>query len=197
MFNVEVEPPLSRKEKLRRVVILCANFTRNLAFHRAGMSREVQLSLFHHAHPNCAFWIETHSNFFDICVLEWCKLFVERKGKHSYFSIVSDEKAFRSEMLNAIGKTETEFEHQVRTMKLYRDKFVAHLDSNRNMKLPFFDVANASMSFYHKHIVEQEAIPSEMKGLPDTPGKLKAGYLQALEEATRVYRRVIATDGAS
>jgi hypothetical protein len=49
---------------------------RNLAFHRAGMSSVVQAKLLDpYSHQHGAFWREAHANFFDICVLDWCKLF--------------------------------------------------------------------------------------------------------------------------
>jgi hypothetical protein len=60
-------PLMSRKDRLRRVALLCAHFTRNLAYYRAAQDRIARTS------PE--FWRTVYSNFLDIAVLEWCKLF--------------------------------------------------------------------------------------------------------------------------
>ena len=65
---------LSRRDRLRRVALLCCAFARNVAFYRTGMADEAQplLSQYHRA---ASFWRQVNSNFFDMAVLEWCKLF--------------------------------------------------------------------------------------------------------------------------
>ena len=55
------------------------------------------------------FWINAIGNFLDICVLEWCKLFGEKRGKHYWREIISDPDSFFQELLNETGLTETEF----------------------------------------------------------------------------------------
>jgi hypothetical protein len=55
---------------------------RNLAFHRAGRDIEVQRKLLDRRHRQGGFWREAHGNFFDISVLDWCKMFADREGKH-------------------------------------------------------------------------------------------------------------------
>ena len=60
---------------------------RNLAFHRVGHEfpigwKEEPLE------PTADFWITLNGNFFDTCVLEWCKLFGEQRGKHFWKRIV-------------------------------------------------------------------------------------------------------------
>jgi hypothetical protein len=73
------EPPLTPKDRRQRVVLLCCNFMRNLALHRAGLQYLVRDNLLNPHHPQGEFWVQAHGNFLDTCVLDWCKLFVRRQ----------------------------------------------------------------------------------------------------------------------
>src|SRR5271163_4043233 len=108
------KPALKRKERLRRVVQLCISFTRNLAFHRAGLAEDFQLTLLSPRHPQAGFWREAHSNCYDVCVLEWCKLFADAKdGKHHWKKIVADRSSFEAGMLAHMGATADEFDAHI------------------------------------------------------------------------------------
>jgi hypothetical protein len=70
-------------ERRRRVILLCCSFARNLAFYRARESGKAR-ALLSASHPQASFWRQANGNFLDICVLEWCKLFGDKKGKHHW-----------------------------------------------------------------------------------------------------------------
>ena len=143
------EPPLSPDERRRRVVQLCCSFMRNLAFHRAGRDIEVQSKLLDPKHPKAAFWREAHGNFFDISVLDWCKLFADREGKHHWRRVVKNPDRFEADLYT------DEFTSMIAKIKHYRDKFVAHLDQERTMLLPALDVARGAIVFLHERLVQQ------------------------------------------
>jgi hypothetical protein len=93
------EPPLSRDERRRRVILLCCGFIRNLAFHRAGLQDKVRDDLLnHHYRPEGEFWIQVHGNFLDACVLDWCKLFADLKGKHHWRRVVDNPDRFETDL---------------------------------------------------------------------------------------------------
>ena len=73
------EVPLTRGKRLRRVVIVCASFGRNLAYYRVGQEKGRAV------HPedqrHASFWRQVNGNFLDLCVLEWCQLFGERERR--------------------------------------------------------------------------------------------------------------------
>jgi hypothetical protein len=71
----ENDVSLTRKDRLRRVVLVCCSFIRNLAFFRTG--REHGRHLLKPSAESAAFWRQVDSNCIDMCVLEWCKLFSE------------------------------------------------------------------------------------------------------------------------
>ena len=77
-------------------------------------------------------------------------------------------------------------------MRRYRDKFVAHLDSDAKMDIPLLTGALAANSFYHGQIVRVEAAAGDLFGLADTSDKFAKGYEQCFKEAERVYDQAIA-----
>jgi len=142
------EAPLADAERLRRVVILCESFARNLAYHCVARAK---CSI---THPHTSFWRQAHSNFLDVCVLEWCKLFGESKraetttgwGEHGWRSVVTDAAVFEAGLIARLGMTDAmEFDDVVERMRHYRDKFVAHLDAEREMDIPMLCHARQSV----------------------------------------------------
>ena len=51
-------------------------------------------------------------------------------------------------------------------MRYYRDKFVAHQDSEYIVILPTLDVAKKAVWFYHAHLVNHEAKSGDLFQLP-------------------------------
>jgi hypothetical protein len=65
---------MSRKDRVRGVVTLCRSFAWNLAYYRTGWSKKYK-----HLLDASDFWRAVNGNFLDMCVLEWCKLFADKK----------------------------------------------------------------------------------------------------------------------
>jgi hypothetical protein len=124
---------VSKRDRLRRAVLLCAHFSRNLAYYRAGHDRLTNAS------PS--FWVTIDGNFLDVAVMEWCKLFGDQKGKHSWAKVVTDPSRFEAELLSHLGISPRELEAYINEMRVYRDKFLAHLDDLPLMEIPFLDRA--------------------------------------------------------
>jgi len=62
-------------------------------------------------------------------VLEWCKLLGDEKDKHFWRNVVTDQRAFEANLLANLAMTASDFVDLAKKMRRYRDKFVAHLDS--------------------------------------------------------------------
>ncbi len=176
--------PLQRKERLRRVVRLCCYFGTNLAYYRVGWSPEHKQLLDRVQGYN--FWRTVNGNFLDVCVLEWCKLFGDQRGKHYWGKIVKDRAGFKAALLDHLGLEEDAFQKEVAIMRTYRDKWVAHLDSDITGIYPALDVAKKAVRFYHAHIVKHEAEPGDLAGLPLEFDK---GYQDCEDEAKAIYQR--------
>jgi hypothetical protein len=67
-----------------------------------------------------------NSNFLEMCVLEWRKLFADKKGKHFWGKIVSDAPTFEDRLLRHLELEIDAFEKEIKGMLLYRNKFIAH-----------------------------------------------------------------------
>src|SRR5258706_12493841 len=99
---------MTREERLRRVLILCCSFARNLAYYRIGRTKEF-VHLQAQRNPTFSFWRAVNVNFIDICVLEWCKLFADSRGKHHWRNIVSDPARFDGELYRDLQGSDQEF----------------------------------------------------------------------------------------
>ena len=170
---------MDRVKRLRRVVLLCCHFARNLAYYKSGWEGK-RLKV-----PN-EFWVTVNGNFVDICVLEWCKLFGDDSDKHHWKQIVGDKDRFISEMLDKLKVSQYELEECWKSFRKYRDKFFAHLDSLEKMDIPYLHIAWDAVRFYHSHIV-QLCSSEDLKGLPLD---VSAYYDNCLADAGRIYEEL-------
>jgi hypothetical protein len=192
------EPPLTPEERQQNVVSLCCSFMRNLAFHRAGMQPQVQRNLLTPAHPQGAFWREAHANFFDICVLEWCKLFADRDrngwGKHHWRRVVNEPDRFEEDLCTTLGVTAAQFDDLIAKVKDYRNTFVAHRDEDRMAHLPMLELPKKAIAFLHERLAREA--PSlqdwQCRGLPTTAEQLDFVFTQAFQDAQSVYADALA-----
>ena len=168
-----------RRQRLRRVGILCCHCLRNLAFYKAGWRyRELIFT--------DQFWVNVNSNFFDVCVLEWCKLFGDKRGQHNWRKIITNQTAFFAGLLYAIGQTEAEFDSYIKEMKTYRDRFIAHLDSEEKMSIPKLRVARKSVSYLYCYLVANE---EEDNCFCDAPANASCFYKQFYSQGRTVYSK--------
>src|SRR5215813_10671415 len=132
-------PPLTKRELCRRSVLLCILFLRNLAYYRTGQGQH-GTHLLDPSEPTVNFWRQVNSNFIDMCVLDWCKLFADELAVHHRRKIVSEPAKFESDLLARLDLTADEFRQLLDRVRFYRDKFVAHLDELNEMIPPTLDL---------------------------------------------------------
>ena len=135
---------------------------------------------------NDQFWVNANGNFIDICVLEWCKLFGDKRGQHSWKKVITNQDAFLKGLLLAVGKTQPEFDSYIEEMKTYRDKFVAHLDSEEVMNIPKLKIAKKSVLFLYSYLLANE---EETNSFHDAPPKATCLYRQFYSEGRKVYSK--------
>ncbi len=139
----------------------------------------------HHASAN--FFRVANGNFIDICVLEWCKLFADKKGKHYWENVVADKAGFKAELLKHLGIDEAAFEKEIERMRQYRDKFLAHLDSEEIMNIPDLEIPKKAAWFYYAYLVANETTEGNFIGFD---ADLDGLYVRMEREAEAAYRRV-------
>lgn len=168
---------MHRRKQLRRTGILCMHFVRNAAYFRA----------YNAAAPTrrrTQFWSTLNGNFIDICVLEWCKLFGDKKAQHFWEKSISEHKRFLEGLLKAVGMSDVGFEAYRLDVRTYRDKFVAHLDERNEMDIPRLEPALDSIYYLYHYLLENE---DDCNAFNDAPRDAKARYHEHLEEGREAH----------
>jgi len=168
---------MTHSQRLRRVGILCCHCLRNLAFYLSW--HEVGKPFI-----SSQFWVNTNSNFLDITVLEWCKLFGDERGKQYFARVVSDPAQFRKKLFAELAVTEAAFNDCIQQMRTYRDKFVAHLDELDTMQIPDLTIAKKSTAFLYEYLLAQEA---ETDTFHDAPKSAKRFFDDFLAQGKAAY----------
>jgi hypothetical protein len=141
------------------------------------------------------YWITATSNSLDISILEWCKLFADRKDPHHWENIVSDADEFERLMYKRLRVGAAYFEAYSLAVRRYRDKFLAHLDSDFVMEIPKLDLAMSASCIYYAHVRDIECAPQTARSFP---ADLHEYYEANLNEARNVFLTYIeATTPAS
>jgi len=169
---------MDRRTRLQRTSVLCQHTLRNLAYLEA--MAECQESWEH-----AEFWIAAHNNFLDVGILEWCKLFAESTGKHYWAQSISDHPAFLVELVQATGKSDSEFSEYRDGLRRYRNRFLAHLDEDNVYRLPRMTAAVSSTKLLLTWLVEKE---DNCDALPTDHVTGEVFYVHVLEHARAVMR---------
>ena len=136
---------MDRTKRLRRVGILCCHFARNYAYYKAGWDKG-------QFKRKERFWICLSVNFIDIRVLEWYKLFGNHKDKHHWKKVMTHDEDFKKRMFEKLKIKQTDLDKVHGSIKAYRDKFVAHLDSEETMNIPMIEEALDMVFFYYSEV---------------------------------------------
>lgn len=166
---------MNHHDRVRRAGIVCCHCARNAAYYRAGRSQPENWR-------GEDFWRNASSNFLDIAVLEWCKLFADTKGKHHWKKVVKDQENFMGGLLTSIGKSHADFDLYIEKCKVYRDKFLAHLDEELVMHIPDLSAVIDSVTYLHNLLVKQNP-----EVLNDAPRDLAKFYNQRHKYAMSMY----------
>jgi len=162
----------------RRAALLCYHVARNLAFYRAGW--EGKRYLF----PETELWATINSNFLDIAVVEWCKLFADDKAYHSWRKVVVDPNAFLPQLISDFGASNKDWHVYLDQMRTYRDKFLAHLDREKTMHIPPMDLAGFATRYLYD-TMKAEQNNAVFNGLP---ADLKIYGEECQKAATNLYK---------
>ena len=137
----------------RRQAILSCAIVRNIAFYYVGwVTGDGRGRL----KDDSEVGRTINSNFIDVAVLEWSKLFVDWEAKHHWRRLVQGTEArtaFRTMLLAAIGLDAAGWEQYHTDVKTYRDRFVAHLDDDDTMYPPNLGIALESTVFFYQHLI--------------------------------------------
>ena len=160
---------MTRQQRIRRGLLLCCHFARNAAFYRAGLAKK-------ELRPDGPFWRTVNGNFLNIAVLEWCKLFADKKGKHCWTRLTTSAHQFKTGLLDSLEIGGNALENYCEEMREYRDRFVAHLDSDQIMKIPELALALDSADYLYWYLLKYETEGIDTSGFPTSLQRYRREY---------------------
>jgi hypothetical protein len=175
----------------RRQALLSCAIIRNIAFYYVGWVNEDGRGTLK---DGTELGRTINSNFIDMAVLEWAKLFVDARGRHHWQRFVRPMEArtaFRTGLLASIGLDVPAWEQYHTDVRVYRDHFIAHLDDDDVMTPPRLRVACDSTLFFYAHLVANAPAGAIAGRLPHDLGD----YYDACVDLARTYRVRYASDG--
>jgi hypothetical protein len=169
---------MNRRTRLRRTGILCMHFLRNAAYYRAFNAAPI-------ARRREQFWRTLNVNFIDICMLEWCKLFGDLNAMHHWSKCVTDAGEFCTGLYRRVRLDQHGFEAFRLEIRLYRDKFVAHLDEGNTMAIPRLQPAIESVEYLYGYLLDVE---DDLDAFHDAPRSPTAQYQENLREGRAAHK---------
>ena len=118
------------------------------------------------------FWVSVSDNSLQQAVVDWCKVFGSNNERTHYSKINAEYvKAFEK----AVADENIDLSDYSKSMKTFRDKFIAHRDEKRKRKeIPYLDSALTICFLYEKVVI---------CGMPGTfPFDLELFYIRSQRE---------------
>lgn len=134
-------------DRIRRTFLLANYCIANIAAYRVNWKT---IAGVRSLRVNNDLWVRANGAFFDMAVIEWCKLFTDGKnGKHHWTKTFTDEKKWKIELLGHIAMSSDEYDIEIDKIKAYRDKYVAHLDHPKTMNYPLTEFMLKTVSYLY------------------------------------------------
>lgn len=169
---------MDRETLLRRVVLTCRDYIREISYHRA------MLPYTDHLRTNI--WIYTFNNFINMAVLNWCHLFGNHSDDLHWLNIIEDSNAFKDELLQTIGISFEEWKLYRKTITDYRNKDVAHIEVRPEGTVPQMDNAIIAVCFYYskalaelKSLGSYTELPNDLEQFNNEVSTLAINYVNA------------------
>lgn len=177
---VPPEPPLSKQERLRRLILVCCSALRNFAYYRTGW--DGGRAQFHGELLKTA-----NGNFVDMGVMEWCKLYGDNDQNYHWSMMLPDvdhRRRFKLGLLEHLGCGRADWNTYQRDVIAYRNNFLAHLNDHRKFKVPKLEVAIASTVYYAEFMIAEF---DDGRTYGTLPRNLSAYYEHCLTEGLALY----------
>ena len=136
-----------REKLLRRVGLKCADFARQLSYHRALNDYKDGFKL--------NFWICVFNNSIDLSVLDWFHLFGYHNDDLHWKQVVADIDSFRQQLFYHVNMTEDEWKSYREEIKIYRDKDVAHIEVRPTSQVPQMSIALQAVAYYYEYVLKE------------------------------------------
>lgn len=164
-----------REKLLRRVALKCADFARQLAYHRALNAYRDQL--------RANFWIYTYNNAIDLAVLDWFHLFGYHNDDLHWKQVVPTVAEFRHGLHEYIRMNEDQWKEYWAKVKNYRDKDIAHIEVRPRSHVPDMATALRATTYYYNYVISQL---SEFGDYSHWPSDLEEYHKKSLVQSEKI-----------
>ena len=164
-----------REKLLRRVGLKCADFARQLSYHRALNSYKDDFKL--------SFWIYVYNNSIDLAVLDWFHLFGYHNDDLHWKQIVDDVDTFRQKLFHHVNMTEDNWKLYREKIKTYRDKDVAHIEVHPTSQVPEMSIALNAAAYYYQYVLQELSRYSDYSNWPKD---LSEYHQRSLEQTKKI-----------
>lgn len=151
---------MDKEEVLKRVVLKCNDFVRQLSYHRAMLPHAENL--------RTNIWIYSYNNYIDMAVLDWCHLFGNNKDDLHWKNNVANEEEFRQHVLESLKISQADWDAYWLSVKGYRDNDVAHIKVNPKSDIPDMDTALEMVKLYYINAINELHERGIYMALPET-----------------------------
>ncbi len=139
--------------RIRRTFQLTNYCIANIAAYRVNWQSENNVR---HQRVDSDFWMRANSAFFDMAVIEWCKLFSDNNGKHHWSLTFPKKQEWKNLLLRHMQLDEDAYDFELHKIRSYRNSYVAHLDEPKSMTYPLTEFMLKSSEFLYDSIKTSE-----------------------------------------
>jgi hypothetical protein len=127
-----------------------------------------------------SYWIVISNNFYDIVILEWCKIFGTDNEQTHWKTLVRDYNSFRNGLLKRLGLDESGWQSYWEQIRDYGNNALAHhRRSPMVTQYPHLDNVLKSAFYYYDWLVKQ----LETIGIIQEPNNLEEYYNSYIRQA--------------
>lgn len=138
-------------------------------------------------------WILIYNNFFDIAILEWCKVFGTDSEPTHWKNLIADHDAFRQGLLSALGTDQASYAAYWETMMSYRNELLAHRFTNPSVKnYPTLDFALKSSFYYYSILIKMlKRYPDDLKDYYDRSFRQAVKFAELSYHSTKALKESV------
>jgi len=138
-------------------------------------------------------WILIYNNFFDIAILEWCKVFGTDSEPTHWKNLITDHDVFRQGLLSALGTDQASYNAYWETVTSYRNKLLAHRTREPSVKnYPTLDFALKSSFYYYSILIQMlRSYPDDLKHYYDRSFRQAVKFAELSYHSTKALKESV------
>ncbi|CAA0117807.1 Uncharacterised protein [BD1-7 clade bacterium] len=134
------------RDNLDRVVYFAKDFGKQYVCWKASMAIVKESDVLS---------VTISNNFFDMALLCWGHFFGNRSDELHYTNVLAQPDQFKSYLIDNLGINENDWNNNWLQLKDFRDKRIAHFDSDVSVVVPGMELAFECVKAYHDEALKR------------------------------------------